>query len=115
VVKCFWPGRRLDFAGIRLRRPWAKTGAGFFGSLACLLSTGDELVEIGASPEAGRFGNSNSYSLAAQISRLRRTGPSGGCPDDRVVWSSDEEGLQCDLLLLTGRRLYGKYDWWSRC
>jgi molybdopterin molybdotransferase len=82
-----------------------------------VLSTGDEVVEIGAAPGPAQIRNSNSYSLAAQIQNA------GGeavrlsiAPDERgrlralIEQALIEEGLSCDLLLLTGGVSMGKYD-----
>ncbi len=77
-----------------------------------VLSTGDELVEIDATPGAAQIRNSNSYSLAAQIEEA------GGeavrlsiAPDEPVqLRVLIEEGLSYDLLLLTGGVSMGKYD-----
>ena len=77
-----------------------------------VLSTGDEIVEIGATPGPAQIRNSNTYSLAAQIEHA------GGeavrlpiAPDepDRLR-ALIEEGLAYDLLLLTGGVSMGKYD-----
>jgi molybdopterin molybdotransferase len=77
-----------------------------------ILSTGDEVVEISAAPEVQQIRNSNSYSLAAQVWRA------GGepvqlpiAPDDQVrLRSLILEGLEADLLLLSGGVSMGKYD-----
>jgi molybdopterin molybdotransferase len=77
-----------------------------------ILSTGDEVVEISAAPEVQQIRNSNSYSLAAQVWRA------GGepvqlpiAPDDQVrLRSLIQEGLESDLLLLSGGVSMGKYD-----
>ena len=77
-----------------------------------VLSTGDEVVEIDATPGPAQIRNSNSYSLAAQIQNA------GGeavrlaiAPDERGrLRALIEEGLGCDLLLLTGGVSMGKYD-----
>jgi molybdopterin molybdotransferase len=82
-----------------------------------VLSTGDEVVEIDATPGPAQIRNSNSYSLAAQVQNA------GGeavrlaiAPDERgrlrslIEESLIEEGLGCDLLLLTGGVSMGKYD-----
>jgi len=77
-----------------------------------VLSTGDEVVEIDAMPGAAQIRNSNSYSLAAQVQNA------GGepvrlaiAPDERErLRALIEEGLRCDLLLLTGGVSMGKYD-----
>ncbi|MGC1451751.1 MAG: gephyrin-like molybdotransferase Glp [Candidatus Sulfotelmatobacter sp.] len=77
-----------------------------------VLTTGDEIVDVDAAPGPTQIRNSNSYSLAAQIRRA------GGepvllpvAPDKlpglrRLV----EEGLNSDLLLLTGGVSMGRYD-----
>ena len=77
-----------------------------------VLSTGDEVVEIGVAPEPAQIRNSNSYSLAAQIEEA------GGeavrlaiSPDEpRRLRELMEEGFRCDLLLMTGGVSMGKYD-----
>jgi len=70
------------------------------------------VVEIEATPGAAQIRNSNSYSLAAQVQNA------GGeavrlaiAPDERGrLRSLIEDGLGCDLLLLTGGVSMGKYD-----
>jgi molybdopterin molybdotransferase len=77
-----------------------------------VLSTGDEVVEIEATPGPAQIRNSNSYSLAAQVQNA------GGeavrlaiAPDERGgLRALIQEGLRCDLLLLTGGVSMGKYD-----
>ncbi len=78
-----------------------------------ILPTGDELVEIKASPGHHQIRNSNSYSLASQIAA---TGAEPMllpvAPDDKTRLSQlIGEGLQGDLLLLTGGVSVGKYDY----
>jgi len=106
-------GTRLDHAAIAMA---ASVGAStlpvFRNPRVAVLSTGDELVEIGATPGPAQIRNSNTYSLAAQIEN------SGGeavrlptAPDEpQRLRALIEEGLQCDLLLLTGGVSMGKYD-----
>jgi molybdopterin molybdotransferase len=77
-----------------------------------VLTTGDEIVEIDAEPGPAQIRNSNSYSLAAQIQEA------GGepillpiAPDEpRRLRELIEEGLQADLLLMTGGVSMGRYD-----
>jgi len=77
-----------------------------------ILSTGDELVPIHSQPLPFQIRNSNSYSLAAQITRY------GGVPILRpaVPDSLDASeaairaALDCDLLILSGGVSMGKYD-----
>lgn len=78
-----------------------------------ILSTGDEVVELGHTPEPFQIRNSNAHSLAAQIKRL------GGQPEilpiapDKPDRTRDliEIGLESDLLLLSGGVSMGKYDY----
>lgn len=77
-----------------------------------VLTTGDEIVDVDANPGATQIRNSNSYSLAAQI----RT--AGGepvllpiAPDEpQSLRRLIEQGLNSDLLLMTGGVSMGRYD-----
>ena len=106
-------GRRLDHAGIAIAASAGKSRVQVFRKpRVAVLSTGDEVVEIDAAPGPAQIRNSNSYSLAAQVQnaggepvRLRIA------PDERErLRALIEEGLGCDLLLLTGGVSMGKYD-----
>jgi molybdopterin molybdotransferase len=77
-----------------------------------ILSTGDEVVEVSERPGPNQIRNSNSYSLAAQVKQV------GGQPHLLGIARDDAsslrrliaQGLQADLLLLTGGVSMGKYD-----
>jgi molybdopterin molybdotransferase len=77
-----------------------------------ILSTGDELVEVSERPGPTQIRNSNSYSLAAQVNQA------GGKPHLLGIARDDAaslrrliaQGVQADLLLLTGGVSMGKYD-----
>jgi len=106
-------GRRLDHAGIAIAASVGKSRVQVFRKpRVAVLSTGDEVVEIDATPGPAQIRNSNSYSLAAQVQNA------GGeavrlaiAPDERGrLRALIEEGLRCDLLLLTGGVSMGKYD-----
>src|ERR1700732_5185933 len=106
-------GRRLDHAGIAIAASVGKSRVQVFRKpRVAVLSTGDEVVEIDATPGQAQIRNSNSYSLAAQVQNA------GGevvrlaiAPDERGrLRTLIEEGLGCDLLLLTGGVSMGKYD-----
>jgi molybdopterin molybdotransferase len=106
-------GRRLDHAGIAIAASAGKSEVQVFRKpRIAVLSTGDEVVEVEATPGPGQIRNSNSYSLSAQIQIA------GGeavrlaiAPDERAqLRELIEEGLGCDLLLLTGGVSMGKYD-----
>jgi len=77
-----------------------------------VLSTGDEVVDIDVPPGPNQIRNSNSFSLAAQIQAA------GGeaiilpiAPDEpKRLRELLAEGLESDLLLITGGVSMGKYD-----
>jgi molybdopterin molybdotransferase len=77
-----------------------------------ILATGDELVDINFAPGPNQIHNSNSYSLAAQVSEA------GGEPKILPVAPDHLEelellirkGLEYNLLLLAGGVSVGKYD-----
>ena len=106
-------GRSLDHAAIAIAASVGKSRVQVFRKpRVAALSTGDEVVEIDAAPGPAQIRNSNSYSLAAQVQNA------GGqavrlaiAPDERGrLRELIEEGLGCDLLLLTGGVSMGKYD-----
>jgi molybdopterin molybdotransferase len=77
-----------------------------------IIPTGDEIVEPGEQPRAHQIRNSNAASLAVQVCRA------GGLPEVLPV-APDEyestrkrigEGLDADILLLSGGVSAGKYD-----
>jgi molybdopterin molybdotransferase len=77
-----------------------------------VLTTGDEIVDVSATPGPTQIRNSNSYSLAAQIRNA------GGEPvllpiapdESQALRRLIEEGLHSDLLLMTGGVSMGRYD-----
>lgn len=77
-----------------------------------ILSTGDEVMEVDAKVLPYQVRNSNAWSLAAQVSRA------GGLPRILPVARDEyastkrliEQGLESDLLLLSGGVSAGKYD-----
>jgi len=77
-----------------------------------IVSTGDEIVEVGETPGAHQIRNSNAASLAVQVCRA------GGQPEILGVARDNYEstraqvrqGLEADLLLLSGGVSAGKYD-----
>ncbi len=106
-------GRRLDHTGVAIAASAGKSRVQVFRKpRVAVLSTGDEVVEIDATPGPAQIRNSNSYSLAAQVQNA------GGeavrlaiAPDERGrLRALIQEGLGCDLLLLTGGVSMGKYD-----
>lgn len=107
------PGARLNETAIALAASVGKSRLQVFRRPSvAVLATGDELVEVDAEIGSTQIRNSNSYSLAAQIQQL------GGeavllpiAPDEpRQLRRFIEQGLQSDLLLMTGGVSMGRYD-----
>ena len=107
------PGMRLDHSAIALAASVGRSHLLVFSKpRVAVLSTGDEVVDIDVPPAPNQIRNSNSYSLAVQIQMA------GGEPVLLPI-APDEperlreliaEGLEADLLLLTGGVSMGKYD-----
>jgi len=127
-------GKNLIFRGSETRAGEVVLGVGavlgypeiaLLGSVGCvdvevhgrpevaILSTGDEVLPVDAAPEPYQIRNSNAYSLAAQVRRA------GGEPRILPIAPDTQErtrelieqGLQADLLLLSGGASVGKYDY----
>jgi molybdopterin molybdotransferase len=107
------PGVRLDHAAIAVAASVGKSHIlAYSKPRVAVLSTGDELVDIDLNPSSYQIRNSNSYSLAAQIQ-------AAGAEPWLLPIAPDEperlreliaDGLEADLLLLTGGVSMGKYD-----
>ena len=106
-------GSRIDYASVA----WlATTGHSRVSVYArprvAILATGDEIIGIEDTPGPHQIRNWNSYSLAAQVRRA------GGEPVILPVARDDKkatahliaQGLDTDLLLLSGGVSAGKYD-----
>ncbi len=110
-------GVRLDEAAIALAASVGKSRLQVFvRPRVAVLTTGDEIVEVDANPDNDlgptQIRNSNMYSLAIQIEQA------GGepvllaiAPDEpRRLLQLIEQGLQSDLLIMTGGVSMGRYD-----
>jgi molybdopterin molybdotransferase len=106
-------GTRLGYAELGLA---AQIGA---TQLRCakkprvaILSTGDEIVPVDASPGPYQIRNSNSVSLAAQVRDAGGEPVMLGNASDRIESLGDkiQQGLQEDILVLSGGVSMGKYD-----
>ena len=106
-------GLRLNEAAIAVAASVGKSRLQVFTRpRIAVLTTGDEIVDVGAIPGPTQIRNSNSYSLAAQI---RRCGADPVllpvAPDNRDgLHRLIQQGLASDLLLLTGGVSMGRYD-----
>ena len=106
-------GARIGFAEISvLAAVGVDSVAVYRRPRIAILSTGDEIVDVGVEPGPFQIRNSNAYSLAAQVLAA------GGepeilpiAPDEpRRLRALVEQGLGADLLLLSGGVSMGKYD-----
>ncbi len=106
-------GTRLTEAAIALAASVGKSRLQVFQRpRVAVLASGDEIVEVDSTPGPTQIRNSNSYSLAAQITRA------GGqpiilpiAPDEPLMLRRlVERGFQSDLLLMTGGVSMGRFD-----
>ena len=77
-----------------------------------ILSTGDEIIFAGDSPQRFQIRNSNSISLAAQVSLAGGEPLVVGIAPDNVteLRVRIEQALKADIVILTGGVSVGKYD-----
>lgn len=77
-----------------------------------ILATGDELIELGQELGPGKIYNSNSYALAAQVTRYGALPKVLGIARDRErsLNAKLEKGLDSDLLITSGGVSVGDYD-----
>ena len=106
-------GKRLDYTDVAMLAAAGQSQVQVYGRpRVALLATGDEIVPVAETPLEFQIRNSNVYSLAAQVERA------GGLPDILEVARDEaahtraliEQGLDADLLLLSGGVSAGKYD-----
>jgi molybdopterin molybdotransferase len=106
-------GTRLNESGIALAASVGKSRLEVFvRPRVAVLTTGDEIVAVDTEPGSTQIRNSNSYSLAVQIQQA------GGDPvlmpiapdEPRKLRELVEQGLQSDLLIMTGGVSMGRYD-----
>ena len=107
-------GRRLGAGEIGWLASVGKAQAQvFLPPQVAILPTGDEIVPVDRQPEWFQIRNSNAFTLVAQVAAT------GGvscvlpiAPDERgALHRLIEEGLESDLLVLTGGVSKGKYDY----
>ena len=106
-------GRRLGAAELGLLASVGRKDVNVFRQPSvAILPTGDEVVPVDRRPEWFQVRNSNAVTLEAQVTQAggapRRLGVA---PDDKAALRRMiEEGLEADLLLLSGGISAGKYD-----
>jgi molybdopterin molybdotransferase len=106
-------GEQLDHAAIALAASVGKSRLQVFvRPRVAVLTTGDEIVDVDGRPGPTQIRNSNTYSLAAQVQNA------GGeavllpiAPDEpHKLRQLIEQGLEFDLLIMTGGVSMGRYD-----
>jgi molybdopterin molybdotransferase len=106
-------GTRMDYGAIALAASVGLQSISVFRRPeVAILSTGDEIVEIGERPGPHQIRNSNSYSLAAQVQQAGSVPKMLGIARDEAdhLRGLIEQGMEHDLLLLTGGVSMGRYD-----
>jgi molybdopterin molybdotransferase len=107
------PGTRLNEAAIALAASVGKSQLKVFvRPRVAILTTGDEIVPVDSTPGPAQIRNSNTYSLAVQI---QQAGAEPVllpiAPDEPIrLRQLIKEGLQSDLLIMTGGVSMGRYD-----
>jgi molybdopterin molybdotransferase len=111
--KMLAPGVRIGYAEVAVAASVGRSRVlAYSKPRVAVLSTGDEVVDIDVPPGPNQIRNSNSFSLAAQIQAA------GGeaiilpiAPDEpNRLRQLLTEGLEADLLLVTGGVSMGQYD-----
>ncbi len=106
-------GRRIGFSQVALLATVGLTQVEVFRRPeVAVLATGDEIVPVEAAPAAHQIRNSNGWSIAAQVRRAGGAARVLPVAADAYQRTRElvEEGLQADLLLLSGGVSAGKYD-----
>jgi molybdopterin molybdotransferase len=77
-----------------------------------VIATGDELVEVNETPQAGQIRNSNTYTVCAQVREAGGEPVLLGIARDNLddLREKIKRGLEHDLLLVSGGVSMGKYD-----
>jgi molybdopterin molybdotransferase len=106
-------GQRMGYAEISIAAQFGHAVLSVYARPRfAILSTGDEVVPVERTPSPFQIRNSNSFSLAAQVTLAGGAPlPLGNAPDERsALHRKIEEGLAADALVLSGGVSMGKYD-----
>ncbi len=106
-------GQRMNCADVSIAAQFGHPAVAVFARpRVAILSTGDEVVPVAQLPGPFQIRNSNSISLAAQVTLAGGAPlPLGNAPDDRTALRERiEAGLDADALVLSGGVSMGKYD-----
>jgi len=106
-------GRRLGIAEIAAAAACGGAQLAVFGKpRVAILSTGDELVDVGEKPLLQQIRNSNRYALEAQVLAAGGEAAPGEVVRDDLgaTEKAIRRALECDLIVLTGGVSMGKFD-----
>jgi molybdopterin molybdotransferase len=112
-VRVLARGKRLGAGEVGLLASVGKSRVNVFAQpRVAILATGDEVVPVEQRPEWFQIRNSNALMLSVQVAAAGGIPQPLGIAPDRLgsVRAMIEEGLQADLLLLSGGVSVGKYD-----
>jgi molybdopterin molybdotransferase len=107
------PGTRLGYAEMALAGQVGSHRVSVFKRpRAAVLSTGDEVVDVSATPGPWQVRNGNSIALEALVALAGAESESlGNAPDERKeLRRRIERGLEANLLIISGGVSMGKYD-----
>ncbi len=106
-------GCRLGFSEIALLATVGYTQVGVYKKpRVAILPTGDEIVTVAETPEPFQIRNSNAWSMAVQAARAGAEPVILPIARDNYesTYALVKEGLECDMLMLSGGVSAGKYD-----
>jgi molybdopterin molybdotransferase len=107
------PGHRIDYSSVAMLATAGYTTILVYAKpRVAILSTGDEIVDVADTPLEHQIRNSNAYSLAVQVTRAGGVPVVLGVARDNAASTRElvAQGLEADLLLLSGGVSAGKYD-----
>jgi molybdopterin molybdotransferase len=107
------PGHRIDYSSVAMLATAGYTTILVYAKpRVAILSTGDEIVDVADTPLEHQIRNSNAYSLAVQVTRAGGVPMVLGVARDNAASTRElvAQGLEADLLLLSGGVSAGKYD-----
>jgi len=106
-------GQRMGCADVSIAAQFGHAEISVFARpRIAILSTGDEVIPVAQQPGPLEIRNSNSFSLAAQVTLAGGDPvPLGNAPDERTALRGKiEAGLEADAMVLSGGVSMGKYD-----
>jgi molybdopterin molybdotransferase len=107
------PGTKLGYAEMAVAAQVGASRVGVFGRpRVAILSTGDEVVDMTATPGPFQVRNGNGLSIETLVALSGGEAQQvGNAPDEKVgLRRYIEQGLRADILVLSGGVSMGKYD-----